>query len=118
MENALLEAGGKGFKCISCVSSSWKNYDLFNTWKSKLDYFNLLNNPNELKYSIAVQIYNFIGCRNLHKNSFFSDEHPIKIISKYSNINEDDIVKNPLNLDCEINEELVNLISRTIHEYP
>ena len=116
--NALLEAGGKGFKCISCTSSTWKNYDLFNTWESKFDYFKLLNNPNELKYTIPVHIYNFLGCRNLHKNSFFSPDHPIKIISKYFNLKEDDIVKNPLHLDCKINEELVSLISKKIYQYP
>ena len=76
--NAILEAGGQSFKCISSSATAYKHFDLFNIWKDKHRYHRMLKNFLNLlgtlilnQFFSTMMLYTIVILRTFQMNSFY-----------------------------------------------
>lgn len=92
--NALLEGAGQGFKCISSSASAWKNYDLFNTWLTKKQYDEMLENFNELHSTKLENLNEYVFDLYKGECSFFHEHSWRQIVEKETGIKASQISTN------------------------
>lgn len=117
--NSLIEGGGLGFKCICHKSSPWDKYNLFNKWETKKQYNKLLLNVDKLQVTSKEKIYIYVSNLYGNENSYFSDKHFLKIMSKELNIKYSTIKNNIMilnNINSEKKIQMINKIAKNIQE--
>ena len=119
--NALLEGAGQGFRCISSSASSWKNYDLFNTWVTKKQYDQMLENFHELSSTKLETLYEYVFDVYKGECSFFHEDSWRHIVEKETGIEASQISTNRSVLASLSSSEINRVISavsfkiRTLH---
>lgn len=120
--NAIVEGAYLGFKSISSYNSLWSdNYSFSNLWKNKKEYLTLLNhsilNLEYLKQPDET-LNLFIKDCYLREFGSYSEKSFPEIISKLSNIQIKEIVRNPdFKIPLVIKQKIINEISNNLQSF-
>ena len=117
--NALLEGGALGFKCISSKSSNWsKNYEIFNEWKNKYEYKDILSKSfSELIETNYTELYEYYDVLYFGRGSYFAENWWVNRVAELSGVSAADIIKDPNcinDVDRHVVKECVNVLTKEL----
>ncbi|WP_130128235.1 hypothetical protein [Synechococcus sp. WH 8101] len=117
---SLIEAGIMGFKCISSCATTWRGYDLFNTWNSKMSYRHLLASDYEtLKHTNSMVLKDYMVDLYCNRASYFHPSHWQAIIASNLKISRKNLIKNASLIEGTNLRDVANQISsKSIHCFP
>ncbi|WP_412778166.1 hypothetical protein [Thalassospira lucentensis] len=109
--NALVEGASLGFRCISSASAPWKNYCLFNAWRTRKEYAGILRNFNELEATDLNDLYDYVFDLYEGAASFFHLDSWRHVVARETGIPAINISRSQDSLKSLSQDEINRLIS-------